>query len=75
MGIKDGGPAFPIKLDCNTTALGMSLRDYFAVEALPIARSCLVIPKNKTDYVIDTQTIADIAYAFADAMLAARTKE
>jgi hypothetical protein len=79
----DGGPAFPCEAEVwlsNTehprwvtqNVSGMSLRDYFAGQALTgmvlaccIANSPLVGP----------ETAAKGAYEFADAMLAARDKE
>ncbi len=64
-----GGPAFPIPgqefaggyLDPSD---GMTLRDYFAAKALASTISQL----NRTNY----KESADKAYAYADAMLAAR---
>nr|DAH84820.1 MAG TPA: hypothetical protein [Caudoviricetes sp.] len=65
--IEDGGPVFPTLLKAGNVAKsdgGMSLRDYFAGQALPIAEL-----RGET-----TDRIADWAYAIADAMLAERSK-
>lgn len=68
----DGGPAFPIPhvvADANDPAFklgaaGMSLRDWFAGQALP------VLINNRSENTVRDD--ADEAYAYADAMLAAR---
>lgn len=64
-------PAFP-NSNGNTPGLeaysGMTLRDYFAAEALPIARA--QVGPNHNGW----RTVAETAYAIADAMLAAREK-
>ena len=77
--INDGGPAFPMHptaVPAMASALsgigytrGMSLRDWFAGQALAgqIAHECHEDPAYDI-YAAD-------AYAFADAMLAARAKE
>lgn len=72
--IKDGGNAFPVpdpfllnpkhESDMQRIASGMSLRDYFAAKAM---QGMLA---NCTDY--SPKTDAEMAYAVADAMLAAR---
>ncbi len=75
--INDGGPAFPIPNDPNPGAYeahpGMSLRDWFAGQAL------CSIPMRSWDASgrTDAQIIhmwAQAAYVVADAMLAERTK-
>ena len=60
--MKDGGPAFPSTEDGKTTALreGMSLRDWFAGQAL--ADSASLGNTSPAD-------IAKMAYEIADAML------
>jgi hypothetical protein len=70
---KDGGPAFPINghigSDGNFIELptqGMTLRDYFAGQALA---GMLADPSVGT-----TEQTAECAYDMADAMLAAREK-
>ena len=76
--INDGGPAFPVPSvawkekgeDCVAIGTrGMTLRDYFAGQALA---SILVSPKF-----IETSTknIVERAYWFADAMLDQRMEE
>jgi hypothetical protein len=86
--IEDGGPAFPV-LEAITASGnarstgGMSLRDYFAGQALAgflsafstaSEQSILKIAKeNGLDgYVTNARVAASVAYGYADAMLAAR---
>lgn len=69
--INDGGPAFPFlpTQDRHSKTPGMSLRDWFAGQALA---------GFATDKDYDTlpgSSLARDAYAIADAMLAQRTKE
>jgi hypothetical protein len=64
MKIDDGGAAFPTNSPYNSRA-GMSLRDWFAGQAL--ASMGLRGLKTWTD-----KEIATAAYSYADAMLAAR---
>ena len=59
----DGGPAFPVGL-----LPGMSLRDYFAGQAMA---GQLADPDGE----IDPKLIAKWSYAYANAMLAEREKE
>ena len=65
--INNGGPAFPVTLDHRECvgAYGMSLRDYFAGQALTG-----LLADQKRDGLLTAY--ADDAYAFADAMIAAR---
>jgi hypothetical protein len=87
MATNDGGPAFPhLHTDLYdedgrdlpngqtfTTAPGMSLRDYFAGQALMlagIAASSIFARTGKVD--VNGETAALTAYRLADAMLAAR---
>jgi hypothetical protein len=74
--INDGGPAFPLLEGQDTDMLlrGMSLRDYFAGQALMGMAACPeqgeVLPVSEwcmTDF-------AKAAYRCADAMLAEREK-
>lgn len=85
---EDGGPAFPAKADVDPRGMGqsfvvsarggMSLRDWFAGQALmsgagPDAR----YSAERADSHGDSKwhdLVASSAYAFADAMLAARKK-
>lgn len=68
--INDGGAAFPESGERGKAAggEGMSLRDWFAGQAL----TGLLANTNNSGVV---QNYAEDAYAFADAMLAARNKE
>jgi hypothetical protein len=73
----DGGPAFPVTRyepdwGCDITrSAGMSLRDWFAGQAL----AGLSTDDMWTDYCGDRFAyLADTSYRMADAMLAARTK-
>jgi hypothetical protein len=73
----DGGPAFPVvdhteidgeyneKVDYRMDSHGLSLRDWFAGQALIGILSCPVPIKGHPEA---------IAYGFADAMLAERAK-
>ncbi len=71
----DGGPAFPYvtaseavrEVTTHEGEHGMSLRDYFAAKALPIARGDY--PGGHQD---GRDGIARVAYQWADAMLKAR---
>jgi hypothetical protein len=58
--INDGGPAYPV-FSAEAAHKGMSLRDYFAGQALAAYRFC------ESDAAKD-------AYRFADAMIAERNK-
>ena len=71
MSAKDGGPAFPVvskdigyHAEIKQLATGMSLRDYFAAQAL--GALCGWGP--------DKQKLARGCYEFADAMLQERDK-
>lgn len=70
--INDGGPAFP-QNDAHVNRInnldGMSLRDWFAGQALT---GLLAFPNSHLDTTIPT--FCDNAYAYADAMLAARER-
>ena len=82
--IDDGGPAFPLNSDGQMEfdgSTGMTLRDWFAGQALPA-----IIAEYHTDLRSDGMNvqltigcyesieIAHEAYAMADAMLAARKR-
>lgn len=60
--------AFPVSVDMgngqSATNLGMTLRDYFAAKAIPA-----LIARN-----FDESQAAEVAYDYADAMLAERSK-
>ena len=67
----DGGPAYPVSLEtaCSrTTYPGMTLRDWFAGQALAGMAST---PGD----IYDMQKFCEYTYDIADAMLAARKKE
>jgi hypothetical protein len=77
---KDGGSAFPIvgisenqstgEVTCHeTSAPGMSLRDYFAAKAM---QGCLAMWPAKAGELPKVDGIAEAAFAYADAMLKAR---
>lgn len=68
-----GGPAFPISIPGrgDNGAEGMSLRDYFAGQALTgMLASAPVADRSKPNH----KGWAANAYAFADAMIAERKK-
>ena len=73
--INDGGPAFPMATIDGYTQDGMTLRDYFAAQALPAyTKWSLDRPPNSTCDSEKTAAkhYARVAYVIADAMLAAR---
>lgn len=95
--INDGGPAFPIPLAATTDANhethvidaqdrcsgGMSLRDYFAGQALAglVAKAPLLDAEGEHGPKFDKATLAQFrrdmavsAYDYADEMLAVRSK-
>ena len=71
-----GGPAFPTTLDDDGNGFsGMTLRDYFAAEAVGGLLShpdCGNVGKNDKER---TRYVAEEAYCVADAMLKARDAE
>ncbi len=74
MAMEDGGPAFPTTLQVNAFGTieqeahdGMSLRDWFAGQAL-----AGLLPTDTTHTNAD---LAQAAYNLADAMLAARERK
>ncbi|WP_028752718.1 hypothetical protein [Rhizobium leucaenae] len=69
--IDDGGAAFPVPY--GNSAYGMSLRDYFAGQALSGQLS--FSPHDSFDKYHQPDEVAAACYRFADAMLAARKKE
>lgn len=72
--INDGGPAFPVQSiyseDHGTNSRGMTLRDYFAGQAL--AGICAPLYDDESPTIWKHREFAKGAYMFADAMLAAR---
>ncbi len=73
-GARDGGPAYPVPRNVawddekNTVVAGMSLRDYFAGQALA---GLTAIPMDLTKG-RGVTSVAEVCYLMADAMLAAR---
>lgn len=53
---------------------GMSLRDYFAAKALPVAWAALEEGYFEADEYNSAQRMAECAYQLADAMLSERNK-
>ena len=60
-------PAFPQRTDLKLSYTGMSLRDYFAAAALPMA----IQEMNEAES-YDSNDAATVAYQYADAMMKAR---
>jgi hypothetical protein len=60
-----GGPAFPVVQGCGSDK-GMTIRDYFAAKAMQGLLAA------DTGYAMPAETIAELAYDQADAMLEAR---
>lgn len=74
---KTGGPAFPIEVNSEMTCLGMTLRDYFAAQAMTGAQIWDAVLNGKNAQLSHeggVNTLAEVAYAVADAMLKAREK-
>jgi hypothetical protein len=78
--INDGGPAFPGQISAGRDARdgkewrpGMTLRDYFAGQAIIALTAGCPITDDDTHWC--HPLIADDAYKLADAMLAVRTKQ
>lgn len=78
----DGGPAFPDPAPLHEAAPGMSLRDWFAGQALvgwlsgPCSGEVLEDYDNDADgFREHQQQVAVTCYGYADAMLAERAKE
>ena len=71
--INDGGPAFPVETTSTPYSPGMSLRDWFAGQALAGMLSGPDSPPAET-WEEMVQHISATAYDYADAMIAARSK-
>lgn len=75
----DGGPAFPmppvgtgdLRDGMTSGSSGMSLRDYFAAKAMAGLIAASGNGDGGVDY--DEESVAESAYAMADAMLAVRS--
>lgn len=68
---KAGGAAFPLKEPMTHDELGMTLRDYFAAQALGGIEAS---QGNSGNFVSTVAKVAERAYQLADAMLAERAK-
>jgi hypothetical protein len=70
--INDGGPAFPFREHFGGSGYerfpGMTLRDYFAAAALQGWCACPTTAGTEQD-------AAELAYRYADAMIAARERK
>lgn len=65
----DGGPAFPrSRAEWEDSQVGMTLRDWFAGQALAGIIGTLVNVSTSSDLAV----VAECCYEYADAMLAAR---
>ena len=66
-----GGPAFPTQV---ASYEGMTLRDYFAAQALTGAQiwDAVLNGKETTQFSGNVDKLGEVAYAVADAMLKAR---
>lgn len=85
---RDGGPAFPNIVTANSQndRAGMSLRDYFAIHAPEPSEDDVKMQRqfdrnrnphndsHKPPIREHRQIVADLRYAYADAMLTARSK-
>lgn len=74
--INDGGPAFPCDFNMSTFEhgiKGMSLRDWFAGQALQ-GLACITSHNSDTSLAM-LKIRTKIAYNYADAMLVTRNKE
>lgn len=74
----DGGPAFPFPYTqetCSNAPIGMSLRDYFAAQALSgwLASYGPERP-HPSSIEVGCEAVAHCSYALADAMIAVRQK-
>lgn len=73
MSEKDGGSAFPLEVD-GWAHYGMTLRDYFAAQAIPrLLGLALQLEANGKLEKDAPQTCARLAYLLADAMLSERS--
>ena len=70
MSINDGGPAFPHDGQQDYTG-GMTLRDYFAAQAMqPLVLAAMQVAGPESS--VDFASIAASAYRMSDSMLKAR---
>ena len=76
--MNDGGPAFPTpQIGEYNPQFGMSLRDYFAGQALTglLPQDGVRLSARKNNPNEESKYIAAAAYQIADAMLAERARE
>lgn len=72
MKASDGGPAFPVQSDgCLVPAGGMSLRDWFAGQAIMLFSEVWANLNSPHD----AEAVARRSYEVADAMIAEREKQ
>ncbi len=71
MSTGDGGAAFPTG---TTSYGGLTMRDYFAAKALPVAFAAYEAGYWEADVNSLNDELAECAYQMADAMLKARDK-
>lgn len=69
--MNDGGPAFPVMPYGRE---GMSLRDWFAGQALTVMLASNMEPKVDGNDYTPSERLAKQSYMIADAMLAERSK-
>lgn len=70
-----GGPAFPVVTthESYVSDSGMTLRDYFAAQAMTGAQIWdAVLNGQNSPFIGGVEKLAEVAYAVADAMLKAR---
>jgi hypothetical protein len=68
--LNDGGPAFPVQDLSKFQCYGMTLRDYFAAEAMQRMVRLVALDSRECHH----RSVAENAYRMADAMLRARAK-
>lgn len=71
--IDNGGPAFPTTSHLGAYSHGMSLRDWFAGQALAGLVSSSEEATKDLFYNAGTNSVSVLSYELADAMLAARS--
>ena len=73
MGKNDGGPAYPVDRGNPRDPQGMSLRDWFAGQAL--AGFLASLPKEMATMGMDYDRYGKCCYILADVMIAEREKD
>ena len=70
-----GGPAFPFSPSpTHFSASGMTLRDWFAGQAMTTMFYPAIMESIRTDVDLNCDKVAEFAYLMADAMLSQREK-